>query len=84
MRRIEITLPKQEITIKMNKQIKEQFQNLNCTEIESKVLNRYKNWLNKSKTLSEFHLQNYKTLTGKTKELTQSVYKLAKPIKYKV
>ncbi len=66
LQRIQIELPKQEITIKMNKNIKKQFEELNCSENEKLCLNKYKQWLkNNSHRLQDIvHVDNYRTLFG--------------------
>lgn len=66
MQKMQIELPKQEITIKMNKDIKNQLKNLNCSGNERTCLNKYKQWLKKnSHRLQDIvHVDNYRTLFG--------------------
>lgn len=66
MRRMQIELPKQEITIKMNKDIKQQLKGLNCSGDERTCLNKYKAWLRKnSNRLQDIvHVDNYRALFG--------------------
>lgn len=66
MRKMKIELPKQEITIKMNKDIKNQLKNLNCSGNERNCLNKYKQWLKKnSHRLQDIvHVDNYRVLFG--------------------
>ena len=66
MRRMEIQMPKQQITIRMNKQLKEQFQQLNCSVEEKQVLLKYKRWLkdNQHKLGDRAHVDAYRMLYG--------------------
>ena len=66
MRRMQIQMPKQEITIRMNKQLKDQFQQLNCSVEEKQVLLKYKRWLknNSHKLQDRAHVDNYRVLYG--------------------
>ena len=66
MRQMQIKLPKQEITIKMNKQTRQQLEGLNCSNDERLCLNKYKQWLQKnSHRLQDIvHVDNYRKLFG--------------------
>ncbi len=66
IRNMQIELPKQEITIKMNKEVKEQLKKLNCSGGERSCLNKYKAWLRKnSHRLQDIvHVDNYRALFG--------------------
>ena len=66
MRRMEIQMPKQHITIRMNKQLQDQFQQLNCSVEEKQVLLKYKSWLknNSHKLKERVHVDAYRVLYG--------------------
>lgn len=66
MQRIQIELPKQEITIKMTKEMKQKLQGLNCSDNERNCLNKYKIWLKKNANRLQdiVHVDNYRVLFG--------------------
>ena len=66
MRKMQIELPKQEITIKMNKDMERRMQALNCSKDERLCLNKYKQWLkqNSHRLQERIHVDNYRNLFG--------------------
>lgn len=66
LRNMQLELPKQEITIRMNKGIKEQLKGLNCSGEERTCLTKYKKWLkaNSHRLQDIVHVDNYRKLFG--------------------